>query len=145
MWTSTEPCRAHTETAGNGDGEGSGGADEFMGPDRINELMARSDYVIVAAALTPATRGMVGKEQLACSKEGQVMKRGFGIYVSFGVLLPAVVTCICIRLSSSLSEPRLCMYLYHTSGDHQHGPGPAHRGAGPDRGTKQKKHFHTYT
>ena len=49
-----------------------GVADELMGPERINELMARADYVIVAAALTPATRGMVGAEQFACSKEGQV-------------------------------------------------------------------------
>lgn len=43
-----------------------------MGPERLNELMTRADYVIVAAALTPATRGMVGAEQFACSKEGQV-------------------------------------------------------------------------
>jgi hypothetical protein len=64
----------HTEAAAvGGDGaKGDGLADELMGPDRINELMARCDYVILAAALTPETRGIVGREQLACSKEGQV-------------------------------------------------------------------------
>lgn len=44
-----------------------------MGPHRINELMARSDYVVVAAALTPDTRGMVSREQFAHSKQGQVL------------------------------------------------------------------------
>ena len=34
-------------------------------PDQICELMAQSDYVLVAAALTPHTKGLVGAEAIA--------------------------------------------------------------------------------
>ncbi len=82
----TPPCTLlHTTDAGamGGDGRrGDGLADELMGPDKINELMARSDYVVVAAALTPETRGMVGPEQLACSKEGQVKEGALSLLLS---------------------------------------------------------------
>lgn len=67
-------CTADAATdAGSKGGKGDGLADELMGPAQINELMVRSDYVIVAAALTPETRGMVGKEQFGHSKRGQVL------------------------------------------------------------------------
>ena len=47
--------------------------DEVMGNDRLLELMGRSDYVVVAAPLTPDTRGLVSAEAIAAMKPGAVM------------------------------------------------------------------------
>jgi glyoxylate/hydroxypyruvate reductase len=35
--------------------------------------MAESDFLVVCAALTDATRGLIGRRELAVSKEGQVL------------------------------------------------------------------------
>jgi phosphoglycerate dehydrogenase-like enzyme len=40
---------------------------------RINDLMAASDYVMVATPLTPETRGLVGAEQIAAMKPNAVI------------------------------------------------------------------------
>ena len=42
-------------------------------PDRILELMALSDYVVVAAPLTPETRGMIGMDELSGMKRSAVL------------------------------------------------------------------------
>ena len=47
--------------------------DEAMGNDRLLELMARSDYVVVAAPLTPDTRGLVSAAAIAAMKPSAVM------------------------------------------------------------------------
>lgn len=47
--------------------------DEVMGNDRLHELMARSDYVVVTAPLTPDTRGLVSAQAIAAMKPGAVM------------------------------------------------------------------------
>jgi phosphoglycerate dehydrogenase-like enzyme len=47
--------------------------DEVMGNDRLLELMARSDYVVVAAPLTPDTRGLVSAQAIAAMKPSAVM------------------------------------------------------------------------
>lgn len=53
--------------------------DAVYTPDRLNELMAVSDYVLVAAALTAETRGMVGAGALRCMKKtGVIMNMGRG-------------------------------------------------------------------
>jgi phosphoglycerate dehydrogenase-like enzyme len=47
--------------------------DEVVGNDRLLELMARSDYVVVAAPLTPDTRGLVSAQAIAAMKPSAVM------------------------------------------------------------------------
>ena len=47
--------------------------DEAMGNERLHELMARSDYVVVAAPLTPQTRGLVDAAAIAAMKPTAVM------------------------------------------------------------------------
>lgn len=47
--------------------------DEAMGNERLLELMARSDYVVVAAPLTPQTRGLVDAAAIAAMKPTAVM------------------------------------------------------------------------
>ncbi len=43
-------------------------ADEVMPPDRLRDLLARSDFVVIAVPLTPETRGMMGRAELAAMK-----------------------------------------------------------------------------
>ena len=45
----------------------------MYGPDGLNELLAISDYVVVAIALTEETEGMLGREQFKHSKKGQIL------------------------------------------------------------------------
>jgi phosphoglycerate dehydrogenase-like enzyme len=42
--------------------------ERWLGPDGLAELLERSDVVVMAAPLTPATRGMIGATQLARMK-----------------------------------------------------------------------------
>ena len=46
---------------------------ECMGLDRLNELMAKSDYILVAAPLTEDTRGLVSAEAISHSKKDAVI------------------------------------------------------------------------
>jgi phosphoglycerate dehydrogenase-like enzyme len=41
------------------------GADRSLPADGLDQLLAGSDYVVLAAPLTPATRGMIGERELA--------------------------------------------------------------------------------
>lgn len=41
---------------------------ELWGPDRLDDLLRESDYVVIAVPYTPQTRGMIGAEQLARMK-----------------------------------------------------------------------------
>jgi phosphoglycerate dehydrogenase-like enzyme len=52
---------------GTGDPEGRL-PDDWLAPDRLPELLERSDVVVMAAPLTPETRGMIGAPQLARMK-----------------------------------------------------------------------------
>jgi phosphoglycerate dehydrogenase-like enzyme len=54
-------------------GERDPSADEVMGEQQLSELMSRSDYVVVAAPLTEATRGMLGKSELEAMKPSAVL------------------------------------------------------------------------
>jgi phosphoglycerate dehydrogenase-like enzyme len=47
--------------------------DEVLPPERLRDLMATSDYVVVSTPLTPETRGMIGVEELAVMKPGAVI------------------------------------------------------------------------
>jgi phosphoglycerate dehydrogenase-like enzyme len=61
--------------------EGAGGAgdepflgsvmlDRVLPPDRLRELLAESDFVVLAAPLTPDTRGLINDESIAAMKPG---------------------------------------------------------------------------
>ena len=47
--------------------------DRTYGPDGLHEVLEKSDYVVVAAPLTPETRGMIGDAQFARMKPGAVI------------------------------------------------------------------------
>ncbi len=65
--------------------------DGTYSPERIDELMAASDFVLVAAPLTPETRGLVGEAQLAAMKPGAVLINvGRGPVVDQAALLRAL-------------------------------------------------------
>jgi phosphoglycerate dehydrogenase-like enzyme len=52
---------------------GDGLADAVYGPDRVPDLMAASDYVLAAAALTPETEGLIGEAAMAAMKPAAVV------------------------------------------------------------------------
>eukprot|EP01041_Mallomonas_annulata_P016582 gene16582-34541_t len=47
--------------------------DEIFGPEGIESVMSLSDYVVVVAALTADTKGMVDSKALAAAKPGQIL------------------------------------------------------------------------
>ena len=49
------------------------GVAEVVSPDRMNEVLAKSDYVIVVTPLTDATRGLIGAEAFAALKPGAIL------------------------------------------------------------------------
>ncbi len=42
--------------------------DEFYGPEGVGDVIEKSDYICVTAALTSETKGMVGAAELARAK-----------------------------------------------------------------------------
>jgi phosphoglycerate dehydrogenase-like enzyme len=46
------------------------GVDEVLAPERLPELLAASDVVVLAAPLTPATKGLIGAREVAQMKRG---------------------------------------------------------------------------
>jgi phosphoglycerate dehydrogenase-like enzyme len=47
--------------------------DRLYGPDRLREMIAQCDYVVVTAPLTAQTRGMIGAPEFAAMKRGAVI------------------------------------------------------------------------
>jgi D-2-hydroxyacid dehydrogenase (NADP+) len=47
--------------------------DVLLTPDQLPELLAHSDYVVLAAALTPETEGLIGREELQMMKSSAVL------------------------------------------------------------------------
>lgn len=47
--------------------------DELLPPDQLNDVLRRSDFVVVACPLTPETRNMIGSEQFARMKPHAVL------------------------------------------------------------------------
>ena len=65
--------------------------DSIVGMDKLNDVMAESDFLVVCAALTPQTEGMIGAAQFASSKKGQVfINVGRGKLVDEDALLKAL-------------------------------------------------------
>jgi phosphoglycerate dehydrogenase-like enzyme len=53
--------------------EGDANVDATYSPDRRREMLAECDYVAVAGALTPETRGMIGAAEFAAMKREAVL------------------------------------------------------------------------
>lgn len=51
--------------------------DAIVGMDKLNEALSEADFVVLCAALTPATEGMIGEEQFAAMKKG-------GVFINVG-------------------------------------------------------------
>ncbi len=47
--------------------------DQFFRPEKMNDLMATSDYILVSTPLTPETKGLVGAAQIAAMKRDAVI------------------------------------------------------------------------
>ncbi len=47
--------------------------DRVVGPEGLQEVLRRSDYVVLTLPLVPSTRGLVGREQLEWMKPGAVL------------------------------------------------------------------------
>jgi phosphoglycerate dehydrogenase-like enzyme len=47
--------------------------DQIYSPDRLGEMLARSDYVVVSTPLTPETKGMIGDAAFAAMKPNAVL------------------------------------------------------------------------
>lgn len=48
-------------------------ADEWVDKADLSPLLAKSDFVVIATPLTPATEGMIGSDQIAAMKPGSVL------------------------------------------------------------------------
>ena len=46
------------------------GVDDLLPPDRLGDLLGKCDLVVLSAPLTPATRGLMGRAELAQMKRG---------------------------------------------------------------------------
>jgi phosphoglycerate dehydrogenase-like enzyme len=68
-------------------------ADAQWGPDRLPELLAVADWIVLAAALTPETHGVIGREALARMKPGAMLVNlGRGALVDEGALVDALAS-----------------------------------------------------
>jgi phosphoglycerate dehydrogenase-like enzyme len=67
--------------------------DQNFAPSQINDLMAASDYLLLAAPLTGETRGMIGAKQIAAMKPtGVLINVGRGAVVDEPALIEALET-----------------------------------------------------
>ena len=65
--------------------------DEALGTDQLHALMGRSDYVVVAAPLTPETRGLVDAAAIAAMKPtGVLVNVGRGAVIDEAALIDAL-------------------------------------------------------
>ena len=65
--------------------------DELLGPNDLPRLLAQSDYVVVAAPLTPETRGLIGEPELRLMKPGAfILNVGRGAIIQEAALIQAL-------------------------------------------------------
>jgi len=65
--------------------------DEVLPTSQLNQLLSRSDYVVLSPPVTPATRGMIGRTQLAAmKKDGYLINVGRGSLVDEAALIEAL-------------------------------------------------------
>lgn len=66
-------------------------ADEVLPPDRLPDLLGRSDFVVIAAPLTAQTRGLIGQAELAAMKpDGWLINIARGAIVDEAALIEAL-------------------------------------------------------
>ncbi len=66
-------------------------ADATFGPEALGQMLARCDYVVVAAPGTPETRGMIGEKEFAAMKsEAVIVNVGRGSVIEESALLRAL-------------------------------------------------------
>ena len=71
--------------------EGDPLVDEVLSEDRLHDMLARVDDVLVAAPLTPRTRGLIGAHELAAMRPGAVLVNvGRGAVVDEAALVAAL-------------------------------------------------------
>jgi phosphoglycerate dehydrogenase-like enzyme len=64
---------------------------EVLPPSKLTEMLASADYVVLAAPVTPTTRHMIGREQLALMKsDAYLINVGRGSLVDEAALLKAL-------------------------------------------------------
>jgi phosphoglycerate dehydrogenase-like enzyme len=67
------------------------GVEAVYGPAQINEVLSRSDYVVVAAPLTEATRGLINADRLAAMRpDAYLINVGRGPHVDAAALADAL-------------------------------------------------------
>ena len=65
--------------------------DEVMPTSLLNKMLLRCDYVVLSPPLTPATQGMIGREQFAAmTKDGYLINVGRGPLVQETALIEAL-------------------------------------------------------
>lgn len=70
---------------------GSPHVDRMFGPEGLRELLAESDWVVIAAALTPETQGLIGEAELATMKPtAYLINIGRGAIVDEAALVRAL-------------------------------------------------------
>lgn len=82
---------------------------EVLGPDRLAELCARADALILCLPQTPSTRGLIGANELADLGAGWLVNVGRGSAVDESALLHALRRGPCEArrwMSSIRSRPR---------------------------------------
>lgn len=80
--------------------------DEVFCPDDIATVMSESDYLVVAAALTDKTRGLIGRRELAVSKQGQVL-----INISRGAVVDEISLIDALRKKDRLAGAALDVFV----------------------------------
>ena len=67
------------------------GIDQMFGPDEMERFLAQVDFVVLAVPDTPATRHMIGREQLKSMKNGAcIINVGRGTAIDEGALAEAL-------------------------------------------------------
>ena len=67
--------------------------DHVYGADRLNDLMAESDYILISTPLTEQTRGMISKDVLShCKQSAVIINVGRGPIIDEDSLIEALST-----------------------------------------------------
>jgi phosphoglycerate dehydrogenase-like enzyme len=80
--------------------------DEVLGLNDLGTVMSESDYLVVCAALTQETRGLIGRREMLLSKEGQVL-----INISRGAVIDELALIDILREQSPIIGAALDVFI----------------------------------